>query len=58
MKKILLINGHPNQNSFCFGIADAYKKGVVSAGAEIKEIIIRDLVFNPNLQFGYKSEPI
>jgi len=53
MKKILIINGHPDKHSFCFGIAEAYKKGALSAGVEVKEIIIRDLVFNPNLQFGY-----
>ena len=55
MKKILVINGHPNKNSFCFGLADAYKKGVLIAGAEIKEIIIRELNFNPNLAFGYQK---
>ena len=53
MKKILIINGHPDKHSFCFGIAEAYKKGALSAGVEVKEVVIRDLVFNPNLQFGY-----
>jgi len=55
MKKILIINGHPNQNSFCFGIAEAYKEGASDSGAEVKEIIIRDLKFNPNLEFGYEK---
>ncbi|MEI6488285.1 MAG: NAD(P)H-dependent oxidoreductase [Bacteroidota bacterium] len=55
MKKILIINGHPNKDSFCFGIAEAYKKGALSSDAEVKEIIIRDLVFNPNLKFGYQK---
>jgi NAD(P)H dehydrogenase (quinone) len=55
MKKILIINGHPNKNSFCFGLAEAYKKGALASGAEVKEIIIRDLQFNPNLQFGYQK---
>jgi len=55
MKKIALINGHPNHESFNFALAEAYKKGVENSGAEIKEIIIRDLVFNPNLQFGYQK---
>ncbi len=54
-KKILIINGHPDKESYNFGIAEAYKKGAVSSGAEIKEIIIRDLQFNPNLQFGYRK---
>lgn len=55
MKKILIINGHPNRASFNFGIAKAYQEGALQAGAEVKEIIIADLNFNPNLQFGYQK---
>ncbi len=54
-KKILIINGHPNKESFNFGLAEAYKKGAEKAGAEIKEIVIAELQFNPNLQFGYQK---
>lgn len=55
MKKIAIINGHPNKDSFNFGITEAYRLGAVEAGAEVKEIVIRDLNFNPNLQFGYQK---
>lgn len=55
MKKIAIINGHPNKESFNFGVAEAYKNGAIESGAEIKEIIIADLNFNPNLQFGYQK---
>jgi len=55
MKKILVINGHPDKESFNFGLAEAYKKGAHSSGAEVKEIIIRELTFDPNLQFGYRK---
>jgi putative NADPH-quinone reductase len=55
MKKIALINGHPNNESFNFVLAEAYKKGAINSGAEIREIIIRNLDFNPNLQFGYQK---
>ena len=55
MKKILIISGHPNKDSFNFALAAAYKKGAASAGAEIKEIVISDLQFNPNLQHGYQK---
>lgn len=54
-KKILIINGHPNKDSFNFGIAAAYKKGLSSTGTEFKEIVIANLDFNPNLQFGYQK---
>ena len=55
MKKVLIINGHPDKESFNFGISDAYKKGVEQSGAAIKEINIRELSFNPNLEFGYRK---
>ena len=48
MKKILIINGHPNKDSFNFGIAKAYQDRALQSGAEVKEIVIADL----NLQFG------
>lgn len=55
MKKILVINGHPDKESFCAALAEAYKKGAQGSGAEVKEIIVADLRFNPNLQFGYRK---
>ncbi len=54
-KKILIINGHPNKDSFNFGIAEAYKIGAESSNAEVKEIIISQLNFNPNLKYGYQK---
>jgi len=54
-KKILLINGHPDTESFNFALMDAYKKGVLSSNSELKEIIVRELDFNLNLQFGYRK---
>ncbi|MDG4653286.1 NAD(P)H-dependent oxidoreductase [Chryseobacterium arthrosphaerae] len=55
MKKIAIINGHPNKDSFNFGIVDAYKAGARESGAEIKEIVIANLRFDPNLRFGYQK---
>lgn len=55
MKKILIINGHPDKESFSFGLSESYKKGAEKSNAEIKEINIRELNFNPNLQFGYRK---
>jgi len=54
-RKILIINGHPDKESFNYAIAESYKMGAVHAGAEVKEINIRELSFNPNLQFGYRK---
>ncbi|WP_300690138.1 NAD(P)H-dependent oxidoreductase [Chryseobacterium sp.] len=56
MKKIVVINGHPNKASFNFGIAKAYRKGALDSGAEVQEIVIAELQFNTNLQFGYQKK--
>lgn len=55
MKKILIINGHPNAASFNFGIAESYLNGAIASGAEVETITIAELQFNPNLQFGYQK---
>ena len=55
MKKILIINGHPNTSSFNFAIAEAYKKGALQSGSEVDTITIANLNFSPNLQFGYQK---
>jgi NAD(P)H dehydrogenase (quinone) len=55
MKKIVIINGHPDKESFNFALAEAYKKGALASGAEVRMINIRDLRFQPNLQFGYRQ---
>lgn len=57
-RKILIINGHPHKDSFNFGLAAAYKKGAQSAGAQVQEVVIADLAFNPNLQFGYQKRMV
>lgn len=55
MKKVLIINGHPNPAGFNFGLADAYKAGAVQSGAIVEEIVVTQLNFNPNLAFGYQK---
>lgn len=55
MKKILIINGHPNPSSFNYGLAESYLKGAIASGAEVETITIAALNFSPNLQFGYQK---
>ncbi|MBL7707034.1 MAG: NAD(P)H-dependent oxidoreductase [Taibaiella sp.] len=55
MKRIAIINGHPNPGSFCHAISAAYKAGALECGATIKEIDIATLDFNPNLKYGYRQ---
>lgn len=55
MKKIVIINGHPNKESFNFALAEAYKKGAEQSNTAISTITIAELNFNPNLAFGYQK---
>lgn len=55
MKKILVINGHPDKESLNHTIAQSYIRSAMDAGAEVRYIAIGALDFNPNLQFGYRQ---
>lgn len=54
-KKILIINGHPNPESFNKALVDAYHTGAVSSGASVQILTIADLQFDPNLKHGYQK---
>ncbi len=55
-KKILIIQGNPDKNSFCDALAESYKKGALRTKADVKEIHVREIDFDPFLPFGYKKE--
>ena len=54
-KKILIIQGHPDEESFSNALAEAYQQGASKSSAEIKEIKIRDLDFDIVLKYGYRK---
>lgn len=54
-KNVLIINGHPDSQSFNWALADAYKKGAESAGAHVEFLNLGELQFDPNLRFGYRE---
>ena len=56
IKKVLIVHGHPNKDSLSSRIAVTYKEGAEAGGAEVKEIIVKDLNFNPILFLGYKRK--
>ncbi|PIO00272.1 NADPH:quinone reductase [archaeon CG10_big_fil_rev_8_21_14_0_10_43_11] len=53
MKKVLIIIGHPQHESFSHTLARAYKKGAQSAHASVRIIDVRTLEFDPVLWEGY-----
>jgi putative NADPH-quinone reductase len=54
MKKILIINGHPDKESLCFALAESYKKGADTNGDQCQLVHLVDLNFNPVLNYGYR----
>ncbi len=55
MKNILIINAHPDAESFGNAIADAYEKGVKKMGAKSQRLNLRELNFSLNLEYGYRK---
>ena len=54
-KKVLVINGHPDQESFNYALSKAYISGLRNAEAQVELLNIADLDFNPNLKYGYRK---
>lgn len=55
MKKIVIINGHPNKESFNSALVQAYQEGALAQQTEIRIIPIGELQFDPNLRYGYQQ---
>lgn len=55
MKNILIINGHPVEGSYSVALTNAYAQAAVANNHSVSVIHIRELNFNPNLEFGYKK---
>ncbi len=50
MRKILLVLGHPRNDSFCGALAEAYAQGAKESGADIRYVRLADLKFDPILK--------
>ena len=55
MKNILIVNGHPDKESFCFALSESYKMGAYKTNTNVKLIHLIDLKFNPILTYGYRK---
>ncbi len=54
-RKVLVILGHPDANSFCGALADAYSESAAGAGKEVKTLKLGEIKFDPILWNGYNK---
>ncbi|WP_297802183.1 NAD(P)H-dependent oxidoreductase [Arenimonas sp. GDDSR-1] len=52
-KRILVILGHPSEDSLCGALAQAYATGAEASGNEVRRISLGTLRFDPVLHDGY-----
>ncbi|WP_035464775.1 NAD(P)H-dependent oxidoreductase [Algoriphagus vanfongensis] len=53
--EILIVNGHPDKESYNAALSEAYRQGAEQSNANVSVIHLRDLDFNLNLEFGYRK---
>ena len=52
---VLIINVHPDKESFNNALSESYYNGAKSSTTQVEVINLRDLEFNPILQYGYRK---
>jgi NAD(P)H dehydrogenase (quinone) len=55
MKQLLIINGHPDKESFNFALEDAFVSGINRSKWNLTIIHLSELDFDPILRFGYRK---
>lgn len=55
--KILVVLAHPQSKSYCAALGQAYVDGARSAGAQVRQINLADLHFNP-ISVGSHEKPV
>lgn len=54
VKHILVINAHPDKDSFCAALTRSYVEGAVKSGSICRLVHLSDLDFDPILHKGYR----
>ena len=53
MRRVLVIDGHPDAGSYCAALAHAYVEGARAGGHEVRLLCVRDMRFDPVLHGGF-----
>ena len=56
MKKILIIQAHPDAQSLCHALADAFEAGARATPAQVRRINLHEQQFDPILHHGLGAE--
>ncbi len=54
-RNVLVILGHPDRQSFCAALAEAYIQGATAAGQAVRTLDVGELQFDPVLRHGYQQ---
>ncbi len=54
-KRIFILLGHPDDDSFNATLAMEYERGALSAGHEVRRMNLGDMKFDPILRHGYRT---
>ncbi|MCL2021329.1 MAG: NAD(P)H-dependent oxidoreductase [Betaproteobacteria bacterium] len=54
-RRILIIQGHPAEQSLCKALAKEYEQGAQESGHTVRILTVRNLKFDPVLHEGYKT---
>ena len=54
-KKIVVILGHPDSNSYCASLAESYEKTASANGHEVRVFKLGEIDFDPTLHHGYNQ---
>ncbi len=54
-ERILVLDGHPGDDSLCRSLGAAYERGALESGAQVRRTVVARLAFDPILRHGYRK---
>ncbi|TYP74043.1 NAD(P)H-dependent oxidoreductase [Paenibacillus methanolicus] len=54
--KVLVINGHPETQTYCAALADAYAEGAAQSRADVRRLDVGAIRFQPNYVNGFQKQ--